>query len=972
MKSFLRKTAEHLIAQHGFDELREVAIVMPSQRGTLYLKTQLAQLGERPFISPKVMTIEEFALQMTNSELIDPITLLMEAFACFKEVDAKVDFDRFVSWGQLMLKDFDLLDLYLVDPVQLFSFLSEAKSLERWGQEYGEEHPEKFITENTKAYFKLYDHLLEVYIRLKSRLESLGLVYRGMAYRNLVENLEKGITLAKNFKKIYFVGFNALSKAEEDIIRTLLKQGVAETLWDADEYYVKNKFHRAGNWLRNYSHPASQDYLSRGPFLWMEKHLLEDPKKVQIIGLANPSAQVYVAIEAIRNWAYTYGDQEQVALVLGDESLLDQVTQYIGEFKDRLNITMGFSIKKTQIFSLINLWWDLTKRGADGRYPTSHLMKLWQHPLVQVYAQYWSKHQHKDVHQFLVSKLASDSLYVSFDSIKEMNIPILNHVLVQVDGDFSEILGHIKRFIHQIMLAYPRNVWDEQAQAVQQAFDVCETLEKAIFDRFPISYASGKILLMQLLQQQKLTFEGPDHSSRTLHVMGLLETRTLDFDRVIVLSLNEGSLPGTRKRESLIPTDIANMSYFSLPTFTQADAVTSYHFYRLLQRAQEVILCYVQPSEKSSIKEMSRFIKQIRFDWKKKNPKLILEEPILEFVKSDKKQEEPATSIEKTGEMRQKIKEVLLKRGLSASSVSMLVTCSMKYYFSQIVGLRDDKQSDDDMGADVFGTWIHKVLELLDTEIQEQYAGRMELVDWNDKILHLDDYLNRAIREIEKEKGVFELEKGFNYVLKEVAKTILENYLMASPQWVNEPIELLEVEGSLETQVGIPIDGEIWPVKIKGRVDRLDRLGANTLRIIDYKTGKVEQKDLKIGEDLMSELTSEDIKEKLFQLWLYKFLLGKELSKPQEERVDYLKNIHTPSARIQPGIISFRNLSATVLTEKIEFSENQPLADFLTESEQLIAHWVHRLIDPSEPFEKTANLEDCQYCDFKGICHREV
>ncbi|TBH73560.1 PD-(D/E)XK nuclease family protein [Aquirufa nivalisilvae] len=972
MKSFLRQTAEHLITQHGFDELREVAIVMPSQRGALYLKTQLAQLGERPFLSPKIMTIEEFALQMTDSELMDPISLLMEAFACFKEVDQQVDFDRFVSWGQLMLKDFDVLDLYLVDPVQLFSFLSEAKSLERWGQEYGEDHPEKFITENTKAYFQLYDYLLEVYLRLKSRLESLGLVYRGMAYRRLVENLEKGIALTKKFKKIYFVGFNALSKAEEEIIRLLLKQGLAETLWDADEYYVKNKFHRAGNWLRNYAHPASQDYLARGPFLWMGKHLLEDPKKVQILGVANPSAQIYVAMEAIRQWAYTNGDQEQVALVLGDESLLDQVTQYIGEFKDRLNITMGFSIKKTQVFSLITLWWELTQRGLDGRYPMSHFMKLWNHPLVQVYVKYWSKQNPIVDSQLLQSKLGTDSLYVSFETIKAINIPLLHHVLVNVESDFSEILGHIKGFINQILRAYPANEWDEEAQAIQQAFDVCETLETSMQDRSPISFKSGKILLMQLLQQQKLTFEGPDHSSRTLHVMGLLETRTLDFDRVIILSLNEGSLPGTRKRESLIPTDIANMSYFLLPTFTQADAVTSYHFYRLLQRAQEVILCYVQPSEKSNIKEMSRFIKQIRFDWKKKNPNLILEEPILQLGQPKVQREEHVNRIEKTGDMRQKIKDGLQKRGLSASSVSMLMTCSMKYYFSQIVGLRDEKQSDDDMGADVFGTWIHKVLEIIDSEIIEKYQGNLDQVDWNDKINHLDDYLNQAIREIEKEKGVFELEKGFNYVLKEVAKTILENYLQASPQWESQAIELLVVEGSLETMVNISVDGETWPVKIKGRIDRMDRLGTNTIRIIDYKTGKVEQKDLKIGEDLMSELTSEDIKEKLFQLWLYKFLLGTELLKPSEERVDYLKQIQTENIQIQPGIISFRNLGPKVLTENIEFSENQPLVAFLKESEQLVSHWVQRLIDPLAPFEKTANLEDCQYCDFKGICHREV
>ncbi|RXK47525.1 PD-(D/E)XK nuclease family protein [Aquirufa rosea] len=972
MKSFLRKSAEHLIAQHGFEQLREVAVVMPSQRSALYLKTQLAQLADKPFISPRIYTIEEFTLEMTNSELIDPISLLMEAFAIFQQVNDKVDFDRFVSWGQLMLKDFDTLDLYLVDPVQLFSFLSEAKSLERWGEEYGEDQPEKFLTENTKAYFQLYDHLLEVYFRLKNRLESLGVVYRGMAYRQLVENLEKGIPLPKKLKKVYFIGFNALSKGEEQMIRHLIKEGLATTLWDADEYYIKNRYHRAGNWLKHYANPQSNSYLSDGSFLWMGKHLLEDPKKVQLLGLSNPSAQVYVALEKIREWAQTYGEHEQIALVLGDESLLDQLTQYIGEFKERLNITMGFSIKKTQVFSLVKLWWDLIQRSQNDKLPSSYFRKLWNHPLMQIYLRNGSKNQAQEFFDWHKSKLDGDALYISFEAIRSSKIPVLQHVLVDVSAEFLGILTHIKSFLHFIIQAYPNNEWDEEAQALQQAFDVCETLEKALSDKSSISLKSGKLLLMQLLQQQKLTFEGPDHSSRTLHVMGLLETRTLDFDRVIILSLNEGSLPGTRKRESLIPTDIANLNHFELPTFTQADAVTSYHFYRLLQRAKEVVLCYVLPSEKSSVKEMSRFIKQIQFDWPRKNPNLILEEPLLTFSHNKKEGKALDFRIEKTESIRQKIKDTLENRGLSASAISMLVTCSMKYYFSQILGLRDDKSADEDMGADVFGTWVHKVLELLDKEILEKHSGQLNQVDWSLQVQELEQYLMQGILEIEKEKGVFEVDKGFNYVLKEVAKTLLENYIEVSQNWEKEPIQLLEVEGSLHTQVEIPMDGENWKVKIKGRIDRMDRVGATIIRIIDYKTGKVESKDLKIELDLMSELSSDNLKEKLFQLWLYKFLLVKELSKIPEERKEYLQSIDANQVQIQPGIISFRNLPGKVLTENIEFRANQPLADFLQESEKLIAHWVKRLADPTQSFEKTDNLEACQYCDFKGICHREL
>jgi hypothetical protein len=183
MKTFLGKTAAHLWAQHGVDEMQDIAVVMPSQRGVLYLKKELAYLSDRPFLAPDFMTIEEFALKMTDSSLVDPIELLFEAYTCFKEVDPLVDFDRFMGWGQMMLKDFDTLDMYLVDPYQIFSFLSEVKSLERWGAAYGEEDTGKYITQHTQAYFKLYDHLLEVYGRLQARLKDRGQVYRGIAYR---------------------------------------------------------------------------------------------------------------------------------------------------------------------------------------------------------------------------------------------------------------------------------------------------------------------------------------------------------------------------------------------------------------------------------------------------------------------------------------------------------------------------------------------------------------------------------------------------------------------------------------------------------------------------------------------------------------------------------------------------------------------------------------------------------------------
>lgn len=971
MKTFLRKTAEHLWEQHGIDDLQHIAVVMPSQRGVLYLKKELAYLGDRPFLAPDFMTIEEFALKMTDSSLIDPIELLFEAYSCFKEVDPLVNFDRFMGWGQMMLKDFETLDMYLVDPYQIFSFLSEVKSLERWGQTYGEADTGKYITQHTQAYFKLYDHLLEVYGRLQTRLKDRGLVYRGMAYRELVSRLQANQSLSKKYKKIYFVGFNALSKGEEEIIRTLLKQDLAETLWDADAYYVKNSFHRAGNWLRDYSDASHVKFLSKKPFQWMENHFVEDAKEVEVLGVANPSAQVFVAMELIRTWQEQHGAEEQVALVLGDESLLDQVLLFAGEFKDRLNITMGYSLKKTPAYSFLNLIGEFHKRADQSRIPVATFQALMQHAIVQYYIDGRSQKVSKDLNRDWRDLCGQQALYVSMDSIRSLSSLPAIAVLLQT-GSFDLLLKQLSKAFELILKEMPKVDWGADAQAMNQAWRVIDNLSDVINQVDDVSMKVGFKLLLSLVQQQKLTFEVAEQKSRSLHVMGLLETRTLDFDRVIVLSLNEGSLPGTRKRESLIPLDIAQMNTFDLPTFTQADAVTSYHFHRLLQRPKQVELIYVQPSEKSSVKEMSRFIKQLRLDWPKQNASLSWSEPHVSFDLDNMPPNDFVHQIEKTDEVIDLLKSNLENRGLSPSAMVQFATCSLQYYYSYVLNLRKEKQYEDEMGADVFGTWVHKVLENVDKAILEQHAGWVDQSNVDTLIDGLDTLLDEAMAEIQEREGVFEMEKGFNFVLKEVAKTLLVSYYQAERTWNTDRIQLLDTEMDLATLVTVTFEGQPFSVKMKGRVDRLDRVG-QVYRIIDYKTGKVESKDLSIGKTtLKEELESDDLKGKLLQLWLYKFLLAQSV----EQQVNPLfAGLDWKTLHVEPGIISFRNLGAKVLSVAnagLWFEEGQSMEAFVGDSKQLIQTWVERILDRTKPFEKTKDVDSCQYCDFKVICHREI
>ncbi|MEN9730344.1 MAG: hypothetical protein RLZ91_1462, partial [Bacteroidota bacterium] len=806
---------------------------------------------------------------------------------------------------------------------------------------------------------------------LQARLKDRGLAYRGMAYRDLAARLAANGTLAKQYKKIYFIGFNALSKGEEEIIRSLLKLDLAETLWDADAYYVKNSFHRAGNWLRNYSNPGSNTFLAKSDFNWMEQHFAKDAKEVEVLGVANPSAQVFVAMELIRSWQKLYGAEEQVALVLGDESLLDQVLLFVGEFKERLNITMGYSLKKTPAFSFMTLLGEIHKRADQSRIPVAMFKALMQHAIMQYYVDGRSKSSSKDLNRDWQALAGPADLYITLDAIRSIQaLPALADLLQA--GTFPEILLQTSKAFEQILKEMPKQDWGADAQALTQARRVLDNLSDVISQVGEVSVKIGFKLLLNLVQQQKLTFEVAEQKNRTLHVMGLLETRTLDFDRVIVLSLNEGSLPGTRKRESLIPLDIAQMNTFDLPTFTQADAVTSYHFHRLLQRPKQIELIYVQPSEKSSVKEMSRFIKQLRLDWVKQNPALTWTEPHVRFDLAAQAPANDLHRIEKTDEVIQVLKDKLANRGLSPSAMAQFANCSLQFYYSFVLDLRKEKQNEDELGADVFGTWVHKVLENVDKAILDSHNGWVDQTDADARIASLDAMLDQAMEQIQLREGVFEMEKGFNYVLKEVAKTLLGSYYHLETQWTSERVQLLGTELDLDTLVPVRYEGADFSVKIKGRVDRLDRV-AGVYRIIDYKTGKVESKDLTVGaQGLADELTSEDLKGKLLQLWLYKFLLAQAV----EQQINPLfAGLDWKSLIVEPGIISFRNLGAGVLTVPkvgLWFSEGQNMEGFIADSKQVVQAWVDKILDRTKTFEKTSDIESCQFCDFKVICHREI
>jgi hypothetical protein len=288
--------------------------------------------------------------------------------------------------------------------------------------------------------------------------------------------------------------------------------------------------------------------------------------------------------------------------------------------------------------------------------------------------------------------------------------------------------------------------------------------------------------------------------------------------------------------------------------------------------------------------------------------------------------------------------------------------------------MRKEKELEDELGADVFGTWVHKVLEIVDKEVKENYDGIYDRVNLEEVVSGLDGYLEKAMKSIQEKEGVFELEKGFNFVLKEVAKTLLESYYSKSN--FSKNTKIIDLESKLITNLKVLWGQELLEVKVTGRIDRLDLFDGREIRIIDYKTGKVERSELKSGElGLRNSILTGELKPKLLQLWLYKFLLASELSRVSPENEKTFAGLSLQTHTIKPGIISFRNLKEGVLSDEehdLWFESGPHWDSFLLDSKAVIEGWVHQILDVNTKFEKTKEVSDCQFCDFKVICQREL
>ena len=952
MESFLKKTADYIIENYS-DRLDEICIVLPNRRASLFLKKYLAAGLNKTVWSPAFYSIEDFVFEVSGLKPIDPVTLQFELYEVHKEVEGEnaSDFDEFLNWSNVLLHDFNDVDLHLADPRLLFTYLNDVKAISLWNPDG------KPLTEFQQNYLAFFNSLLKYYTLLTQRLLEKKTVYQGLAYRNLAGNMERTIE-GINREKVIFAGFNALSFSEEKILFGLEKAGKADILWDADRYYVDDTIQEAGKFLRKYF--KNKDYEK---IEWIGDYFSQEKKEINIVGVPNLAGQAKVSGVLLEKIVKEGANLENSAVVLNDESLVIPLLNSIPETVEDFNLTMGLPLKQTPLYNLIEALFEMNENsmkfdksgGKRLHVYFKDILKITGHPYINELFAFYGKPAFTGR---LTKKIRESNriFYFPDDIGKLLNVldNELKKILLSVLNPWGDDINRAVTVFAGLIKALKPVFADGDKTPVDMeylySFSKIFVRLKAMTEEYSFikSPATLKSLFLQIAGSETIPFYG--EPLKGLQIMGMLETRTLDFENVIMLSVNEDLIPAGKSQNSFIPFDLRRE--FNLPTYKDNNAIYAYHFYRLLQRAKSVYLLYGTEATELGGGDKSRFITQIQTELPAYNPDIKITEKII-ANKIEVGNRGGEIEIEKTKDIVDKLLKMAVS-GFAPTTLNVYRRCPLQFYFQYILKLGETEEPEETIEARTLGKVVHEVLELfykpfIDKNITEADIKKM--------MPGVEKYVTASFNEHYKDGDI---EYGINHLIFKVANMFVANFLKKEAGFLKELSEKgqqmiirnLEKKYTAELFFKSPVfsDGN-GGVLMKGTFDRVDEINGKT-RIIDYKTGFVKKTDLalKDWEDLMTESKYD----KNFQLLFYGWLFGKN---------------NAGAGEMETGIISFRQLSAGMMCAGLP--DKEPVtAKSLNEFEQILISILMEIFDREVPFTQTDVADDCRYCPYISICGR--
>ena len=957
MQSFLEEVSLYILEKHQ-DTTGDLCIVTPNRRAGLFLRKHLAANVSKPIWAPEVLSIEDFINRISGMAISDKMGLLFEFYRVYRDMekDGADDIDAFFSWAPTLLADFDDIDSAMAERGKLYEFLGDIRYIDTWNPDGSP------LTEFQQNYLDFIRKLGHYHVALASHMTGKGMAWQGLSSRKAANIIEAG-DAALPWKNVVFAGFNALTQAEECIIHTLLKDGRAEYIADSDPYYEDDESHEAGRFIRKYRKKFSLPERENQPGLYAGI-----AKKIRLLGIAKNVNQARLAGNLLKQ-EEVLSASEQTAVVLANEALLIPLLNALPASVNAINVTMGYPIEKTNMYrffdSLFHLFLHGVLIGKEGSVSFYHkdLHRVFSHSLAGLL---WDSKKGKMLSTALLQKLAaSNKSFCTFEELAGMSnqAEAFTSAFGFLQTNWQQKTEEIFPALLDLAASFDQLFRDKAAASgsdiVQTPFFAdFESLYyfasifrrlKDYLNEFPFLSELKTLyrMMRQAAAETRLAFLG--EPLQGLQVMGMLETRSLDFKNVVLLSANENILPKPKSVQSFIPFEVKKA--FGLRLYQEQDAIFAYHFYRLLQRAENIYLIYNTQSEDIGSSEKSRFLTQLQFELPGYNAETLIKEDIVSMPPQTGQAEQEIV-IPKTDDIMSRLHQIA-KTGFSPSALSRYVNCPLQFYLEKVVGLDESDAVEETMEAATIGSVVHAALE----ELYKPYTGQVLKTE---NLQEMKGRLEKSLQQsFQSEYSGGNISSGKNLLLYHLVKRYIENQLKAENEYIrkasenNQFLTVLALESKLKAtlQVALP-SGTTVDVLIKGLADRIDRLGG-VVRVIDYKTGRIGSSELSFRE--WEEPFTNSDKAKNFQLLCYAWMYHK---------------MHPEQNDIEPGIISTRTPAKGSQTMKHPGGKGVLQPQHLAEVEKALHQLISEILDPSQDFIQTQDVDKCKYCNFKVLCGR--
>lgn len=957
MKPFLYQVASLFYEKWGA-EVSRLAFVFPNRRTGLFFQKYLSEVADIPLFSPTILTINDLFIQLSGKQSADRISMLFTLYDIYiRQSGSTETFDEFLYWGEMLLNDFDDIDKYMANARMLFSNVTDLREIENdfdflsdeqiaairsfWSSFYP-----RGDTPNQQQFLAVWQVLYDLYEEFRATLAAGGKGYEGMIFREVVESMERGESPDLPYERIVFVGLNALSVSEERFLAQLQKREIADFYWD----YVSDKVTDPDN--------KASYFVSRNLKSFPSSMKLPPEEKVkteiEVIGIPSGIGQAKHVYTLLSDWCkeaeMSSEEALRTAVILPDEHLLIPVLNAIPEQIRRINVTMGYPLAGTPVASLIEYILALQK---NVRYIDRNPLFYFRDVLPVLNHRYILSTSPEIISSLVKEITENNKIYISHTELEKT--PLLEILFTPVTGveAFSDYLIKVLEELNKVMSALSDEEEEDvtlrtndlEQEFIFHYFTTVNRMKEVMKDaRIEMKIDTFFRLLKRVTDTITIPFHGEPLSG--LQIMGVLETRALDFDRLIILSMNEGIFPQRKAANSFIPYNLRRG--FGLPTYEHQDSVWAYHFYRLIERASHVSLLYDTRSNGLQTGEVSRFVHQLHYHYE-----VPMRDKLVVYNVSSSKT--PPLAVPKREDIMRRL-DAYRKGGskaISASAINTYLDCPLKFYFSVVEGIREEEEVSETIESDVFGSILHKVME----ELYKPFQGKMVTVDLLKAIRKDTALLTGAIArafasEFFKTEVVRSL-TGQNYLIGEMIRKYVEKILERDGKLT--PFVYIESERKINGLISLSDHSEI---RLKGFIDRVDEV-LDAIRIIDYKSGS--------GTTTFSSIESlfnkeeKDRAKAVMQVFMYCWM--------------YAHFTENKGKTIQPGIYYVRSLFSDPFDpsvyHRIERGKSEKVEDFSGYAqafEEGLRGCLDEIFNPEIPFTQTPTGKACSYCPFKGIC----